>query len=110
MTANLRAPFPMLSDGGGCVGKIYGVYDEDAGINVRGRFIIDPDGIVQSYEVLSPGVGRNLNETLRQIQAYQLVRESNGTEATPTGWTPGKPVLKPSPSLVGKIWEVWQPK
>ena len=101
-------PFPMLSDGGGKVGKIYGVYDEDAGVETRGRFIIDPDGIVQGFEVLTPPVGRNINETLRQIQAFQLVRESKGAEATPSGWKPGKKTLKPGPELVGKVWEEWQ--
>ena len=46
-------PFPMLSDAGGRVGKVYGVYDEDAGVETRGRFIIDPDGVVQGFEVLT---------------------------------------------------------
>lgn len=101
-------PFPMLSDAGGKVGKVYGVYDEDAGVETRGRFIIDPDGVVQGYEVLTPPVGRNVSETIRQIQAFQLVRNSKGTEATPSGWKPGKQTLKPGPSLVGKVWDVWK--
>lgn len=100
-------PFPMLSDGGGRVGTMYGIYDEAGGVDVRGRFLIDPDGNVQAYEVLTPPVGRNVNETLRQIQAFQLVRESKGTQATPSGWRPGKQTLKPGPGLVGKVWEVW---
>ncbi len=100
-------PFPMLSDAGGRVGKVFGVYDEDAGVENRGRFLIDPDGVIQGYEVLTPPVGRNVNETIRQIQAFQLVRESKGTEATPSGWKPGKKVLKPGEDLVGKVWEAW---
>lgn len=103
-------PFPMLSDTGGKVGTAYGVYDEDAGVENRGRFIIDPDGVIQAYEVLTPPVGRRISETLRQIQAFQLVRESEGGEATPSGWEPGKPTLKPGPDLVGKVWEVWTPE
>lgn len=102
-------PFPMLSDQGGRVGTVYGVYDEAAGVNIRGRFIIDPDGVIQAMEVLTPPVGRNPEETIRQIQAYQLVRASGGKEATPSGWTPGKPTLKPGPDLVGRVWEVWKP-
>jgi len=43
----------MLSDAGGNVGKAYGVYDEDGGIETRGRFIIDPDGVIQAFEVLT---------------------------------------------------------
>lgn len=101
-------PYPMLSDGGGKVGTVYGVYDEDAGVENRGRFIIDPDGVIQGYEVLTPPVGRNVSETLRQIQAFQLIRESEGAEATPSGWKPGKLTLNPGPDLVGKVWEVWK--
>ena len=101
-------PFPMLSDPGGKIGTAYGIYSEENGVENRGRFIIDPDGIIQAYEVLTPPVGRNVSETLRQIQAYQLVRASKGTEATPSGWKPGKMTLKPGPDLVGNVWKVWK--
>jgi peroxiredoxin (alkyl hydroperoxide reductase subunit C) len=101
-------PFHMLSDGGGKVGSAYGVYDEGAGVENRGRFLIDPDGIIQGFEVLTPPVGRNVAETIRQIQAFQLIRETKGAEATPSGWRPGKLTLKPGPELVGKVWEVWK--
>ncbi len=103
-------PFPMLSDAGGKVGRIYGVFDENAGVEARGRFIIDPDGNIQGYEVLTPPVGRNVSETIRQVQAFQLVRESKGKEATPSGWRPGKKTLKPGIDLVGKVWQEWQTK
>lgn len=103
-------PFPMLTDAGGRIGKIYGVYDEDGGVDIRGRFLIDPDGVIQASEVMTPPVGRNFAELVRQIQAFQLVRETKGAEATPAGWTPGKPTLKPGPDLVGKVWKVWKPK
>jgi peroxiredoxin (alkyl hydroperoxide reductase subunit C) len=101
-------PFPMMSDGGGKVGSVYGVYDEGGGVDVRGRFLIDPDGVVQGFEVLTPPVGRNVGETLRQIQAFQLVRESKGTQAAPSGWKPGKPVLQPGEDLVGNVWKEWK--
>jgi peroxiredoxin (alkyl hydroperoxide reductase subunit C) len=98
----------MLSDAGGKVGKVFGVFDEDAGVEMRGRFIIDPEGVVQGYEVLTPPVGRNVYETIRQVQAFQWVRESIGKEATPSGWRPGKAPLKPGPDLVGKVWKEWK--
>ena len=101
-------PFPMLSDAGGKVGQVFGIYDEDAGVETRGRFIIDPEGIVQGFEVLTPPVGRNVHESIRQIQAFQHVRNTKGAEATPSGWQPGKVTLKPGPGLVGKVWEVWK--
>jgi alkyl hydroperoxide reductase subunit AhpC len=100
-------PFPMLSDQGGRVGTVYGVYDEAAGVNVRGRFLIDPDGVIQAMEVLTPPVGRNPEELIRQIKAYQHVRATG--EATPSGWQPGETTLKPSPDLAGNVWKVWKP-
>jgi alkyl hydroperoxide reductase subunit AhpC len=101
-------PFPMLSDAGGRIGRVYGVYDEEAGVNIRGRFLIDPDGVIQAMEVLTPSVGRNVAELIRQIKAFQHVRKTE--EATPSGWQPGKVTLKPGPNLVGKVWEVWKPE
>jgi alkyl hydroperoxide reductase subunit AhpC len=102
-------PFPMLSDPGGRIGSMYGVYEEEGGVDIRGRFIIDPDGIVQSIEMLPESVGRNLEETLRQAQALQHVRATGGKEVTPAGWKPGDKTLKPSPELVGNVWKVWKP-
>jgi alkyl hydroperoxide reductase subunit AhpC len=101
-------PFPMLSDQGGRIGTVYGVYDEAAGVDIRGRFLIDPDGVIQAMEVLTPPVGRNPDELIRQLKAFQHVRATG--EATPSGWEPGKATLKPGPHLVGKVWEVWKPE
>ncbi len=99
-------PFPMLSDQGGRIGDIYGVYNEEAGVDIRGRFIIDPDFNIRAMEVLTPEVGRKVSETIRQIKAFQHVMETG--EVTPAGWEPGKTTLKPGPDLVGKVWEVWK--
>jgi alkyl hydroperoxide reductase subunit AhpC len=100
-------PFPMLSDPGGRIGAIYGVYDEAAGVNIRGRFIIDPDFVIRAMEVLTAEVGRNPAELVRQIKAFQHVVETG--EVTPSGWEPGQKTLTPGPDLVGKVWEVWKP-
>ena len=102
-------PFSMASDQAGNVGRAYGVWDESQGIELRGRFIIDPDGVIQAAEVLTPPVGRRFAETVRQVQAFQHVRSTKGAEATPAGWTPGQPTLKPGPDLVGNVWKVWKP-
>lgn len=99
-------PYPLLSDAGGKVGQVYGVYDQDGGVDVRGRFLIDPDGIIQAIEILTPPVGRNVVEALRQIKAFQLVRETG--QATPSGWQPGKATLQPGPDLAGHVWEHWK--
>jgi peroxiredoxin (alkyl hydroperoxide reductase subunit C) len=100
-------PFPMLSDAGGRIGQVYGVYDEAAGVDIRGRFIIDPDFVIRAMEVLTPEVGRSPAELIRQIQAFQHVRETG--EVTPSGWHPGETTLTPGPDLVGRVWESWKP-
>ena len=40
--------------------------------------------------------------------AIVLVKMKGG-EATPSGWQPGSPTLKPGPDLVGNIWKKWKP-
>jgi alkyl hydroperoxide reductase subunit AhpC len=100
-------PFPMLSDAGGRIGTVYGIYDEAAGVDIRGRFIIDPDGTIRAMEVLTPEVGRSVDELIRQVKAFQHVVATG--EVTPSGWQPGTPTLKPGPALVGKVWEQWKP-
>ncbi len=100
-------PFPMLSDAGGLVGTLYGIYDEDAGVDIRGRFIIDPDFVIRASETLTPEVGRNPEELIRQIKAFQHVVATG--EVTPSGWQPGDKTLTPGPALVGKVWEEWKP-
>jgi len=52
-------------------------------------------------------VGRSPDELLRQLKAFRHVRATG--EVAPSGWQPGQPTLKPSPSLAGKVWEVWKP-
>jgi len=100
-------PFPLLSDAGGRVGSIYGVYDEAAGVDIRGRFLIDPEFKIRAMEVMTPEVGRNVEELLRQVRAFQHVEKTG--EVTPAGWVPGKKTLKPSFDLAGNVWKEWNP-
>ncbi len=102
-------PYPMLSDLGGKMGRLYEVYDDALGLDLRGTFIIDPDGVIQSVQVLNAPVGRDVDEVIRQVQAFQHVRKMNGAEACPIGWKPGKATLKPGEDLVGKVHESWKP-
>ncbi len=101
-------PFPMVSDQNGAIGRLYDVYDEASGINVRGRFLIDPEGIIQAAEILTPPVGRNPAELIRQIKAFQHHQKTG--EVMPSGWTEGKKTLKPSPELTGNVWKEWDPR
>ena len=61
----------MLSDAGGKIGAVYSVYDDEAGVDIRGRFLIDPDRVIQATEVLTPFVRRTVAELIRPVKAFQ---------------------------------------
>ena len=106
-TSSKFPPFPMVADQTHEIASLYGVYDPDSGVATRGRFIIDPDFIVRGYEVLNATVGRNLEETFRQIQAFQFVRKTG--LVTPAGWLPGKKGIEPSIENAGRIKMLLEP-
>ena len=67
------------------------------------------DGVVQAMEVITPSVGRNVTETLRQIKAFQLVRRERRQQGDSLCcWKPGKTVLTPNEELVGNVWKEWK--
>jgi len=94
--------FPMAADPTGQVCKALGTYIEDEGLSLRGSFIVDPDGIIQAYEIHDNNIGRSAKELLRKLQAANFVREHGG-EVCPANWKPGADTLKPGLDLVGKI-------
>jgi alkyl hydroperoxide reductase subunit AhpC len=100
------ALFPMLSDPGGRIGALYGVYDSEKGLDQRGRFLIDPAGVIQSIEIVADPVGRDISETLRQLRALQH-HQATG-DYMPCGWEPGKPILSKEQSQSGEIWKEWK--
>jgi peroxiredoxin (alkyl hydroperoxide reductase subunit C) len=100
------ALFPMLSDTGGRIGTLYGVYDSETGVERRGRFLIDPTGVVQSMEIVADPLGRNISEVLRQLRALRH-HQATG-DYMPCGWEPGKPTLTRVLSRSGEIWKEWK--
>lgn len=97
-----KIQFPMLADPTGKLCKELGVYIQDEGLALRGSFIVDPDGIIQAYEINHNDIGRSAAELLRKLQAAKFVREHGG-EVCPANWKPGGETLKPGMDLVGKI-------
>ena len=79
------------ADPTGTVSRAFGVMIEEEGIALRGRFLINPEGVVVAQEVQAPSVGRNVNEFLRQVKAWQHATKTG--EVCPAGWTPGKKTL-----------------
>jgi peroxiredoxin (alkyl hydroperoxide reductase subunit C) len=92
--------FAMASDPSGSVSRAYGVWNKKSGLNQRGRFIIDPEGIVMAVEVLTGPVGRNVDELIRQIKAMQEVKANPGM-AAPAGWKPGDALIKTGKDQIG---------
>ncbi|MCS6970716.1 MAG: peroxiredoxin [Planctomycetota bacterium] len=87
--------YPLIADLTKAIARDYGVLIEEAGIALRGTFIIDPAGVVRAAHIHDLPVGRNIDEALRVIKAFQFV-EKHG-EVCPAGWTEGKPTMKPDP-------------
>jgi len=97
--------YPMIADPSGDISDAFGVLiheGDDRGLALRGSFIIDPDGILQVYEVHANNVGRSADELLRKLEAVIFVREHHG-EVCPANWKKGDKTLKPGIDLVGKI-------
>ncbi|MCH8003814.1 MAG: redoxin domain-containing protein [Nanoarchaeota archaeon] len=97
-----KVKFPMLADPMGKLCRELGTYIEEEGLSLRGSFIIDPDGILKSFEIHDNSIGRSAEEILRKLQAAKFVREHKG-QVCPASWKPGKDTLKPGLDLVGKI-------
>jgi alkyl hydroperoxide reductase subunit AhpC len=86
--------YPLLSDMTKSMSRDYGVLLED-GISLRGLFILDENNVVQHSTVNNLGVGRNVDEVLRLVEAFQYV-DKHG-EVCPAGWTKGSDTIKPEP-------------
>lgn len=79
--------FPLAADLTKKVSRDYGVLLEDAGIALRGLFIIDPQGDLKYSVVHDLNVGRSVDETLRVLKALQ----TGGL--CPIDWNDGEALL-----------------
>jgi peroxiredoxin (alkyl hydroperoxide reductase subunit C) len=80
-------PFPMLADTRRELSTSLGVLHRD-GVALRATFIVDPEGIIRHVSVNDLSVGRNVDETLRVLDALRT------GELTPCSWTPGQKTLE----------------
>ena len=79
--------FPLVSDITKKISSDYGMLLEEKGISLRGTFIIDPEGKVRAITLHDLQVGRNVDETLRVLSAFQT------GELCPVSWKPGEKTL-----------------
>ena len=97
-----KIQYPMAADPTGNLCREFGTYIDEAGLSLRGTFIIDPDGVLKAADIHDNSIGRSGAEVLRKVQAAKFVRENKG-EVCPASWKPGSKTLKPGLDLVGKI-------
>merc|ERR1712203_914199 len=86
---------PLLADKNMAISRAYGVLKEDEGLSFRGLFVIDKAGTLRQMTINDLPVGRDVDETLRLVQAFQFTDEHG--EVCPAGWRPGKATMKPDP-------------
>ena len=87
--------YPLVADLNKEIAKAYDVLLEDAGVALRGLFLIDKEGVVQHQLVNNLPLGRNVDEAIRLLDALQFVEEHG--EVCPANWTPGEKTMKPDP-------------
>lgn len=92
-----RIEYPLLADLTKKISNDYGVLIDDAGISLRGLFLIDPKQVVRQITINDLPVGRSVDETLRLIKAFQFV-DKHG-EVCPANWDEkkNKATIKPDP-------------
>lgn len=88
--------YPLVADIKKEISSAYNVLDPDAGIALRGLFIIDKEGVIQHATINNLAFGRSVDETLRTLQALQYV-QSHPDEVCPAGWQPGSLTMNPDP-------------
>jgi peroxiredoxin 2/4 len=88
--------YPLVSDIKKEIGIAYNVLDPDAGITLRGLFIIDREGVIQHATINNFAFGRSVDETLRVLQAIRHV-QANPDEVCPINWQPGDKTMNPDP-------------
>jgi peroxiredoxin len=100
-----KVQYPLVGDPNHQLASFFQVLiteGEDAGLALRGTFVIDPEGRIRTIEVHDNGIGRDAKETLRRVKAAQYIAAHPG-EVCPAKWEQGAETLKPSLDLVGKI-------
>ncbi len=90
--------YPLVADLTKQISRDYDVLLEDAGIALRGSFLIDTDGTVRHAVINDLPLGRNIDEMLRMVDAMQFTNEHG--EVCPAGWHKGEEGMKPAPEGV----------
>jgi alkyl hydroperoxide reductase subunit AhpC len=101
-----KVRYAMGSDPTGRVSRMFGVYDESAGLDLRGTFVINPEGTLLNSEVNFYNLGRNIDELMRKFKA-NVYMGKKANEACPSKWKDegDKTLVNPGAKMVGKVHE-----
>jgi peroxiredoxin len=97
-----KAKFPLVGDPTHQLTNAFGVHIPEAGLSLRGTFVINPEGVIKTLEIHDNAIARDVSETLRKLKAAKFVAE-NPNEVCPAKWNEGSETITPSLDLVGKI-------
>jgi len=95
-----RIEYPLVADLTKQISRDYDVLLEDAGVALRGSFLIDKDGVIRHAVINDLPLGRNIDEMLRMIDALHFFEEHG--EVCPAGWEKGKEGMKADPNGVAE--------
>ena len=82
-------PFPMLADTRRELSQALGILHKTEGVPLRTTFLVDPEGVIRHVSVNDLSVGRNVDELIRLLDAFQ------SDELCPCNWRKGEPTLHP---------------
>ena len=86
--------YPLLADLSKNISRSYGVLIEEAGIALRGLFIINKDGVLKHSTINHLDLGRSVDEVLRLLDAVDFSEEHG--EVCPANWKKGEKAMKPN--------------
>ena len=106
--------YPLVADTAKTIAANFGVlggdydYTEEglvfygAPIALRGTFLIDKEGTIHHQVVNNFPLGRNIDDTLRMVDALQYVEEKG--EVCPANWEEGKEAMKGYTTRCGRLF------
>jgi lipoyl-dependent peroxiredoxin subunit C len=80
-------PYPMLADTKRELSSALGILHKEEGVALRATYIVDPEGVIRWVTANDLSVGRNIDETLRVLDALQT------DELCPCNWKKGEKTL-----------------
>lgn len=85
--------YPLVADLKKEISRDFGILFDDS-VALRGLFLIDREGVVRHELVNDLGLGRNIDEALRMLDALRHTEEHG--EVCPANWEEGEEAMEPT--------------